>query len=243
MLDMPDIAAIAAPLGDPTRGKMVMVLMDGRARTATELALEGGVTPSTASTHLTRLVGAGLVTIAKQGRHRYFRIATPEVAAAIEALMNIAPTRKGRPARMGPQDATLRRARVCYDHLAGEVAVRLLQRLREQRVIGGSDEALVLTEGGEAWCKRVGIDIAALRSNRRRLCRSCLDWSERRVHLAGALGAGILDRLLALRYARREAGGRAVLLSPRGESFIENPERTFSSNGLAKLAFVAAAGR
>jgi DNA-binding transcriptional ArsR family regulator len=224
MLDTPDIAAAAALVGDPTRGRMLLALMDGRALTATELALEGGVTASTASSHLSRLTAAGLVSIARQGRHRYFRIATPEVAAAIEGLMHIAPRQAPRQARPGPRDEGLRLARVCYDHLAGEGAVRLLQRLRERRILRGGDDAMTLTSAGEAWCDDVGIDLATLRARRRPLCRPCLDWSERRTHLAGALGAALLDRLFALRYARRERDGRAVILSPRGEAFIERLE-------------------
>ena len=126
--------------------------------------------------------------------------------------------------RTGPRDAGLRRARVCYDHLAGDAGVRLLERMRAKQLIAGGDGAMELTVRGEAWCDRVGTDLAALRATRRRLCRSCLDWSERRMHLAGALGAAVLDRLFALRYARREAGSRAVTLSPRGESFVERLE-------------------
>jgi DNA-binding transcriptional ArsR family regulator len=223
MLDIPDIASVATLVGDPTRVRMLTALMDGRALTATELALEGGVTPSTASSHLARLTKTGLISPVSQGRHRYFRIAAPEVAAVIEGLMGIAPA-GGRHARTGPLDERLRRARVCYDHLAGEAAVRLLQRLREKNLLRGGDRALVLTERGEAWCAGVGIDVGALGKKRRPLCRSCLDWSERKTHLAGALGAAILDRLFALRYACRERGCRAVILSPRGESFIERLE-------------------
>jgi DNA-binding transcriptional ArsR family regulator len=222
MLDIPDIARTAALLGDPTRATMLAVLMDGRAHTATELALEAGVTASTASSHLARLTAGGVVEIAKQGRHRYFRIPTPEVAAAIEGLMNIAPRGERPAARPGPRDEGLRRARVCYDHLAGEAGVRLLERLREKEMISGGDEAMSLTGEGEAWCGRVGIDLAALRTRRRAICRSCLDWSERRTHLAGALGSALLDRLLALRHARREPGSRVVILSPRGEAFVEH---------------------
>lgn len=224
MPDMPDIATLAALVGDPTRGKMLTLLMDGRAQTATELALEGGVSPSTASSHLARLTGAGLVAIAKQGRHRYFRIATPEVAAALEGLMGAAAQSGLRAVRTGPREEGLRRARVCYDHLAGETAVRFLERLREEDLLTGADAALALTSRGEAWCDRTGIDLAALRSTRRPLCRSCLDWSERRSHLAGALGAAVLDRLFALRYAHRETGSRAVHLSARGEAFVERLE-------------------
>lgn len=224
MLDIPDIAAVATVVGDPTRARMLAALMDGRALTATELALEGGVTPSTASSHLTRLKKSGLISLVTQGRHRYFRIAAPDVAAVIEGLMGIAPGVAGRPVRTGPLDDRLRRARVCYDHLAGEAAVRLLGRLREKNFLRGGDRALALTAGGEAWCTRVGIDLDALRKKRRPLCRSCLDWSERKTHLAGSLGAAILDRLFALRYARREKGCRAVTLAPRGEAFVERLE-------------------
>jgi DNA-binding transcriptional ArsR family regulator len=219
---MPDIAAIAQLLGDPTRARMLNLLMNGQAQTATELALAGGVLPSTASSHLARLTDAGLLTIARQGRHRYFRIASPDVAAAIEGLMNIAP--QVRSLRFGPRDEAMRRARVCYDHLAGEMGVRLLDGLRRKKVVSGADDELALTRAGEAWCERIGIDLDALRARRRRLCRQCLDWSQRRAHLAGALGSALLERLLALRYARRDRDSRTVFLSPRGETFVETLE-------------------
>jgi DNA-binding transcriptional ArsR family regulator len=225
MDDTPDLARIAATIGDPTRARILGALMDGRARTATELAIEGGVSPSTASSHFTRLEDAGLVTMLKQGRHRYFRLASPEVARALEGLMSLArrpAQRSGR--RTGPRDEGLRRARVCYDHLAGEAGVRLFERMQSRGIVRGSGEALLLTRRGEAWCEGVGIDLANLRAGRRALCRGCLDWSERRLHLAGALGAALLERLLALRYARRELTGRAVVLSPRGEAFVERLE-------------------
>lgn len=216
-----DLASVAALVGEPARAAMLVALMDGRAHTATELALHAGVTASTASSHLARLAAGGLVAIARQGRHRYFRIPTPQIGAAIEGLMSIAPRVPAAPP--GPRDQGMRRARVCYDHLAGEAGVRLLQRLREHALIAGGDDALRLTEGGEAWCGRVGIDLEALRARRRGLCRGCLDWSERRTHLAGAVGAALLDRLMALGYARRAAGSRMVILAPRGDSFIEHP--------------------
>ncbi|HEX6911604.1 MAG TPA: helix-turn-helix transcriptional regulator, partial [Longimicrobium sp.] len=192
MDDTPDIASVAALVGDSTRATMLTVLMDGRAHTATQLALDAGVSPSTASFHLARLTGGGLVAIARQGRHRYFRIPGPEVAAVIESLTYVAPPRAGAPSRRpGPADADLRRARVCYDHLAGEAGVRLLERLRDRGLVAGADDALALTADGEAWCARAGIDLAPLRARRRRLCRACLDWSERRAHLAGGLGAAL----------------------------------------------------
>jgi DNA-binding transcriptional ArsR family regulator len=224
MLDVPDLASVAALMGDPTRGQILLALMDGSARTATELALEGGVSPSTASSHLARLTAAGLLSIARQGRHRYFRLAAPEVAAALEGLMNLAQHNGRRTSRPAPGDAALRRARICYDHLAGEAGVRLFDRLREAGYLGGTSDALELTGRGEAWCGRLGIDVGALRSGRRRVCRACLDWSERRSHLAGALGAALLERLVSLHYARRSPHGRAVVLSRRGDAFIERLE-------------------
>lgn len=218
----PDIAFVASLVGEPTRGRMLTALMDGEAHTATELALEGGVTAGTASIHLARLSDAGLVTVERRGRHRYFRVAGPEVASAIEGLMTIAPRRQA--SRPGaPVVDPVRRARVCYDHLAGEAGVRLLERLRSQRIVAGTDAALALTPRGTDWCEEFGIDLVALRARRRRLCRACLDWTERRSHLAGAIGAAILARLLALRWARREKGSRVVILTRRGEAFIEHP--------------------
>ncbi len=224
MPDSHSVTLVAALIGDPTRARMLTALMDGRARTATELALEGGVSASTASSHLARLTEAGLLAIERQGRHRFFRIRTPEVGAVMEGLMGLAAPAPRAGRRPGPRDPALRRARVCYDHLAGEVGVRLLDRMRERRLVAGVGEEIDLTGEGEAWCDRLGLDLAALRARRRRLCRECLDWSERRAHLAGALGAALLDRMLVLRLARRAPEGRTVLLSPRGEAFVERLE-------------------
>jgi DNA-binding transcriptional ArsR family regulator len=223
MADTPQLASIAALVGDPSRGRMLSALMDGRALTATELALEAGVTPSTASSHLAQLEGADVVSMARQGRHRYFRIASPEVASVFEALLGLA-ARTERWPRSAPDITGMRRARVCYDHLAGERGVQLLERLRARGFLTASDETPELTAAGEAWCRTLGIDLDALNSRRRPLCRPCLDWSERRTHLAGALGASILERMFALRLARREPGSRTVVFSPRGEAFLERLE-------------------
>jgi DNA-binding transcriptional ArsR family regulator len=211
---------IASLIGDPSRGAMLTALMDGRALTATELALEAGVTPSTASSHLSRLTDAKLIAIEKQGRHRYYRIASPDVARVMETLMSFAPPRRA--LRTGPADESLRRARVCYDHLAGEAGVQLLARMRERKLLDGADDELALTARGESWARALGIDLDALHARRRPLCRPCLDWSERRTHLAGALGAAILDRIFRLRYARREPGSRTVVFSGRGEQFLRH---------------------
>ncbi len=219
MTDSPDITAIGSAIVEPARSKMLGALMDGRARTATELALEADVTPSTASSHLVKLRQAGLISLAAQGRHRYFRLATAEIAALLEQLMGMA-AEKGA-VRFRPRDEGLRRARVCYDHLAGEAGVELLQRMRGRRLLRGGDDLLELTAEGESWLGNFGIDVADLRGKKRPLLRSCLDWSERRVHLAGAVGAAILTRLLELHFAKRDSLGRAVAISPRGEAFLK----------------------
>ncbi len=223
MPNSPDIAAIARLVGDPTRSRILTALMDGRAHTATELAMAGAVTPSTTSSHLARLSRAALITEVRQGRHRYFRLAGPDVAAAIESLMRIAPRSMAGPIITGPDSAELRHARICYDHLAGEVAVDFLDRLRAVRLVSGSDDELELTDMGKSWCRRRGIDLSRVAESRRRLCRPCLDWSERRTHLAGALGSAVLQWLVAIRYARMIRGSRRVVLSRQGESFLRHP--------------------
>ncbi|MBO9716001.1 MAG: helix-turn-helix transcriptional regulator [Pseudoxanthomonas sp.] len=212
-----ELAHVAALLGDPARSRMLVMLMAGQARTAGELALDGGVSPSTASSHLSRLLKAGLVEVAQQGRHRYFRLAGPEVARAIEALMGAVPDRPVR--RAGPADPGLRRARVCYDHLAGELAVAWLQAMREHGHLAGAD-GLELTATGEAWCRQAGFDLEVMRSARRPLCRACLDWSERRDHLAGALGAALLRKLLEGGRARRLPDSRVLQVDARGERWL-----------------------
>ena len=215
-----DLTSMASLLGDKTRARMLMTLMDGRAWTATELALAGGVSASTASSHLQRLVRSGVLEIRRQGRHRYFRIASPEHARAIEGLTTLAPS-DGHVMRAGPGDPQLRSARVCYDHLAGAAGVKLLERLYAVGIVAGDDDTPILTPKGRAWCARAGLQLDRFNGGSRPLLRTCLDWSERRSHVAGALGAAILERLLDLRYARRVRGSRALVLSPRGEAFIQ----------------------
>jgi DNA-binding transcriptional ArsR family regulator len=210
--DTPDLAGLAALIGDPARARMLTAVMSGNALTATELALEAGVAASTASTHLAKLTASRILAIEKQGRHRYFRLFDAEVAEMLEGLMEIA-SRRGPRRRTGPADPALRVARVCYDHLAGERGVWLLDQLRNQKLIDDS----ALSPGAAPFFTRLGIDIASLAKSRRPLCRPCLDWSERRHHLGGALGAAILDRIFTLRWARRELASRAVVFSANGE--------------------------
>ena len=215
----PDLASIASLLGDATRMRILSTLMDGRAQTATELAYAGGVSPSTTSSHLSRLLDAGLVSVVRQGRHRYYRLAGTDVARALEGLLTLVDP-PADPPRRGPRDEALRYARRCYDHLAGEAGVRLLTRLRAEGLIGRDDARPVLSDAGAAWCGRLGIPLDDLRRARRPLCRTCLDWSERRSHLAGSLGAAVFDRLTALGFLRPVRRSRALMVTPRGESFL-----------------------
>jgi DNA-binding transcriptional ArsR family regulator len=224
MKDGPDIALVGSLVGDPARANMLASLMTGRALTATELAQEAGVTPQTASTHLARLVDGGLLAAEKQGRHRYFRLAEPDVAQALEALMGLAARAGHLRVRTGPKDPQMRHARVCYDHLAGDLGVKLFDRLQGRKLIAGSGGDLCVTGPGRRFFSDFDIHLDGLSGRRRPLCRPCLDWSERRHHLGGSLGSALLARFFDLKWARRDVGSRAVHFSSRGlaqfESFL-----------------------
>lgn len=220
MQDGPSISRVAALIGDPARANMLVALMDGRALTVSELAQCAGVALPTASGHLARLSEAGLVACARQGRHRYFRLDDGDVAAAIELLMGIAERTGARPVRPGPRDAAMREARVCYDHLAGERAVRLAEKLVADGCVT-RDDAPQITAAGYERLAAIGIAVPA--GGRRPLCRTCLDWSERRNHLAGALGAAILRHVLDQGWAKR-GPGRVVAFDARGRAAFD---RTF----------------
>jgi len=217
-------AEVAALAGDPARAGMLHALMDGRALTATELARVAGVAPQTASSHLARMIAAGLLAVEKQGRHRYHRLATPAVARMMESIMQVAsdltPTR--RTLTVGPRDAALRAARTCYDHLAGRLGVALADAMVSGGQVELAGDAGVVTDSGIALLGRIGIDIDGLaptrgRNGRRVLCRPCLDWSERRPHLAGAVGAALCARALDKGWVRRIEGTRAVAVTRTGE--------------------------
>jgi DNA-binding transcriptional ArsR family regulator len=217
MKDGPNIAAIAALLGDPARANMLSALMQGQARTATELAQEAGVMLSTASGHLSKLADAGLVTIEKQGRHHYFRLSGADVAGVLEGLMGLAARTGHLRSRTGPRDPELRRARVCYDHLAGDAAVRMYDRLQVAGMIAATHNGTVrLTKAGGRFFSALGIDLNAVASGRRPLCRACLDWSERRHHLAGTLGAALLTYIYDRGWAKRVANSRVVTFTKTG---------------------------
>lgn len=217
MSDGPNIARIAALLGDPARAEVLTALMADRALTATELAGIAGVTKQTMSAHLSKLLEAGLVAVDSQGRHRYFRLADEDVAGLLESLMGVAFRTGAVRLLSSPREPALRKARVCYDHLAGELGVTAYEALLRHGAFEMSREELRLSESGTAWFRRLGIDTEAAARQRRTFCRPCLDWSERRHHLAGSLGAALLSRLQELRWAARERNSRVVRFTPRGQ--------------------------
>lgn len=220
MEEGPDISIVAALIGNPASAGMLMALMAGPALTVTELAQESGLTLSTASGHLAKLERAGLVATERQGRHRYFRLADPDVALALEGLMPVAARAGHMRTRPGPRDPELRRARSCYDHLAGNLAVTLFDRCIALRLLARRGDDLRITEKGRAFFARRGIDVAMLERGRRLICRPCLDWSERRSHLGGALGAAILDEIVRQGWAIRERTTRIVRFPAGGEHKI-----------------------
>jgi DNA-binding transcriptional ArsR family regulator len=214
----PDIALVASLVGDPARSNMLTALMSGKALTASELAHEAGVTPQTASSHLAKLEAGGLVEPEKQGRHRYYRLTGPDVAAVLEGLMGVAARVGHLRVRTGPKDPELRRARVCYDHLAGDFGVQMLDAMTRQQLVRRERNEISLTAAGEKFvARKLQIDVAGLRHPRRPVCKSCLDWSARRSHLAGTLGAAILNRLYELKWATRAPGNRIVQFTRNGE--------------------------
>jgi DNA-binding transcriptional ArsR family regulator len=220
MRDGPDISIIASLIGNPASASMLMALISGPALTATELANEAGITRATASGHLAKLENSGLVVLARQGRHHYFRLAGPEVVAALEALLPLAARAGHLRTRTGPRDPELRQARSCYDHLAGGLAVRMYQSFLERGLLVHKGADIDVTDAGRRAFARKGIDFAQLERTRRPLCRSCLDWSERQHHLSGALGAAIFNQILQRGWAARRADSRIVRFAPGGEQKI-----------------------
>jgi DNA-binding transcriptional ArsR family regulator len=217
MRDGPHISGIAALIGEPARAEMLTALMADRALTATELATVAGVGKATASAHLAKLVDARLLAVQAQGRHRYFRLADRDVAQLLESLTGVAFRTGALRLKSSPREPALRRARVCYDHLAGELGVQAFEALMAQRCFKAGATGLQITPAGTAWFTRLGVDVDAVAAQRRMMCKACLDWSERRHHLAGAWGTALLERLFDLGWARRVKGTRIVQFTPPGE--------------------------
>jgi len=216
----PDIAMVASLVGDPARANMLTALMSGKALTASELAQEAGITPQTASSHLAKLEAGGLVEPEKQGRHRYYRLTDPDVAGVLEGLAGLAARAGHMRVRTGPKDPELRRARICYDHLAGDLGVQMLDSLKTQKLVRQKKQDIELTVEGARFLERnLQISADMLTHPRRPVCKACLDWSERRHHLAGTLGAALMARFTELKWAARDTtpGSRVVNFSRNGE--------------------------
>lgn len=216
MKEGPDIALIAALMGDPARANMLTALMRGGALTATELATEAGVSKQTASSHLAKLEAGGLVQQRKQGRHRYYDLSGSDIGALLESLMGVAVRTGHIRSRPGPKSEELRQARVCYDHLAGSMGVKLYENMLAQGHLDETGDGPVLTDDGAKFVTGFGVDLSALTAGRRPLCKACLDWSERRSHLAGSLGAALLGHICDRGWAKRQNGSRAILFTAKG---------------------------
>jgi DNA-binding transcriptional ArsR family regulator len=212
-----DVAAVAGLLGEPARAAIIGALMDGSTHRASDLARRAGVAASTASGHLSRLLEGGLVVSETRGRERHYRLASDATAEAIEALARLAPPAAVRSLRAGSRGEALRRARTCYDHLAGRLGVALTETLVEVEALVPGDASFTLTPSGEKLLERIGVDVGGARKRRRSFARACLDWSERRPHLAGALGAALADALLAQDWVRRRPNDRALVVTVAGE--------------------------
>ncbi|WP_375688751.1 ArsR/SmtB family transcription factor [Pseudooceanicola sp. LIPI14-2-Ac024] len=217
MKDGPDISRVAALIGDPARANILTALMSGKALTAAELAAEAGVTAQTASSHIARLSEGGLIVTRRQGRHKYVALASDEVGAVLEALIGLAAQSGHLRTRTGPRDNALRAARVCYNHLAGDLGVQVYDSLMARGMIRSRGEALEITAAGRAFAESFGIELAPLERKRAPLCRNCLDWSARRYHLGGGLGRALLTRMEDTGWITR-GEGRVLELTARGRS-------------------------
>lgn len=217
----PDISVVAAAVGEPSRAAMLVALLEGTPLAAGELARRAGVSAQTASTHLARLVDVRLLTFRTEGKQRLFALAGPEVVALLEALAVLAPQA---PAHLVPDEsraATLRKARTCYDHLAGKLGIAVTDFLLEQKVLRHHGDAFLVTRAGDVWLRDFGVPLEALRAARRPLTRPCLDWSERRFHLAGSLGAAVAKRFFDQGWLSRVRASRAVRLTDSGRSALQ----------------------
>jgi DNA-binding transcriptional ArsR family regulator len=213
---IPDFGFIAGLIADQSRSKMLAALLGGVALPANELARHAKISPQTASSHLAKLVQGGLVSVTASGRHRYFRLSNAQVAQALESLSLIAPPQPVRGLRDSLESQAICAARTCYDHLAGWLGVAMSDALINQQVLEQSADAYTVSEQGEHWFMAFGIDCQILRKQRRAFAPACLDWSERRSHLAGSLGAAMTRQLFERRWIGPVSGSRAVKVTDSG---------------------------
>ncbi|KIC38692.1 ArsR family transcriptional regulator [Ruegeria sp. ANG-R] len=216
MRNGPDIAQIAALIGDPARANMLTAMMSGKALTAGELAREAGISPQTASSHLKKLLEGRLIRVRGQGRHKYYGLSGGDVAHVLENLMGLAAGRGHLRTRTGPHDAEMRAARVCYNHLAGSRGVQMFTAMQARGYLDAADDAVSLTPKGVQFCTSFGIDLDGLGRSRAPLCRPCLDWSERETHLAGKLGRALLARMEEINWLARKPDSRIIRFTRAG---------------------------
>jgi DNA-binding transcriptional ArsR family regulator len=222
MVREPNVAFVAGLLGDPSRAAMCLALMDGRIAPAGELARRAGISAQTASNHLAKLIKGGIVAVEHRGRWRYYRLATEAAAHAVEALAVVAPPARGTTADAGDRaHQELYAARTCYRHLAGQLGVALADALLRQEWIAVEDDHYAITPEGARRFGALGIDLPALRRGHHVVARKCLDWSERRPHLAGPLGTALADLAFSRDWVRRQKGTRSVLVTPFGRAELK----------------------
>ena len=212
------IARISSLIGDPVRSRILWLLLDGRAYTATELAASTETSPQNISMHLGKLLQADLLAVESQGRHRYYRFARQEVAYAIEALANLVPG-ASRPGAQ-PHETAIRHCRTCYDHLAGKTGVDITDYLLKEKILKPAGQSFTLSARAGAFFTGLDIDIAALQTQRRSFARPCLDWSERRHHLSGSLGAALLSSMLSKDWLRRTLHSRVIVITAKGRKAL-----------------------
>lgn len=212
-----EIGYITSLIGDPVRTNILWTLLDGRAYTATELAISADTSPQNISMHLSKLIRADLLTVESQGRHKYYRFSRPEVAYAIEAIGNLIPNEKYKKIASNQDNSAVRYCRTCYDHLAGKVGVLITEALLKQKIIELNTCTYNVTKKGDQFFSKLEINIGDLKKYRRAFAKPCLDWSERKHHLAGSLGAALLDKMLSLDYFRRTKNSRAIVITSKGQ--------------------------
>ncbi|HEX4800684.1 MAG: ArsR/SmtB family transcription factor [Myxococcales bacterium] len=222
MTDGPYIAEAASLIGDPARANMLTALLDGRSLTATELGLAARIAPSTASGHLSKLLEGKLLSVTATGRHRYYQLTSPAVARALESLMALAVEGPPRHRPKARCDEAMARVRTCYDHLAGKVGVALADALVERKYVVLTEGSGKVTDAGRTFFDELGVDLTPRRNSRRAFCRPCVDWSERRWHIGGAVGAAIATRCFELGWTARRPEGRALSITPAGAEAFED---------------------
>ncbi|MFC0775786.1 ArsR/SmtB family transcription factor [Terrimonas alba] len=209
---------MASLIGDPTRATILWTLLDGKAFTATELAITADTSAQNISMHLSKLVQAGLLSVENQGRHKYYKFSRKEIAYAIEAMANLIPQPvTGKNNQFVNNLSPVKYCRTCYDHLAGKVGVLLTDSLLKQKIIIDSNNTFEITKKGEKWFSNLDIHIDDLKLQRRSFIRPCLDWSERRNHMAGSLAASLLDKMLSSDWVRKIKNSREIIITAKGQ--------------------------